>query len=225
MSKTISNLIFLSLFVGLLASLSGCGRSSEMPTTVPSPTETLPAVAPGTTVIVDICQENPAHPDCIGLREPMPTAQSSHFEPWQTFADPLGRFTFLFPAGWYTMTVTPDPSDGVRVMDAPYLQESTRWVSLQVFQNPHRGSLPVWIAEHGIGWIGEVTEEEEGWISGVPVLRQRLENDDPGMGGPYTYALLWYPDEAFVLRWTAWPGEQAETLELLEQMVSSFRKP
>lgn len=225
MSKTISNLIFLFLFVGLLASLSGCGRSNETSTTVPPPTETLPALAPGTTVIVDICQANPAHPDCIGLQQPTPTAQSGHSESWQTFADPLGRFTFPFPAGWYTMTVTPDPSDGVRVMDASYLQASTRWFSLQVFQNPHRASLLAWVAEHGTGWIGEVTEEEEGLIGGVPVLRQRLENNNPDMGGPYIYALLWYPDGDSILCWTAWPGEQAETLELLEQMVSGFRKP
>lgn len=123
------------------------------------------------------------------------------------------------------MTMTPDLSDGVRVMDAPSLQEAAHWVSLQVFQNPQRASLPVWIAEHGIPWPGEVTHQEEGWINGVPVLRQRLENNDPDMGGPYICALLWYPDEDLILCWTAWPGERAETLNLLEQMVSSFHKP
>ncbi|MCX7681118.1 MAG: hypothetical protein N2508_03980 [Anaerolineae bacterium] len=226
MRKAISNFVLLPLFsLGLLMGLSGCGRSSEAPAATPLPTETLPPLAPGTTVIVDICQENPRHPACIGLQEPTPTAQGSNAEPWQTFIDPLGRFAFTYPTGWYTMTVTPDPSDGVRVMDAPDLQESTRWVSLQVFQNPHRASVQVWVAEHGVGWPGKVTEQKEDWINGVPVLRQRLENSDPNMGGPYIYALIWYPHEDLILRWTAWPGEQAETLKLLEQMVSSFRKP
>ncbi len=174
---------------------------------------------------LDICDQDPQHPDCAGLQRPTPTISSDALELGQTFTDPLARFAFDYPTGWYTMTVTPDPSDGVRVMDASYLQESTRWISLQIFQNPRRASLRVWIAEHGIGWIGKVTEEEEGWINGVPVLRQRLENNDPDMGGPYVYALLWYPDEDSILCWTAWPGEQAETRELLEQMVSSFRKP
>lgn len=222
--QTIPNFLLL-ISMGLLAGLGGCGPASKMPTMTPPPTETLPALAPGTTVIVDICQENPDHPDCVGLRKPTPTTAGGGSQPWQTFTDPLDRFVFLFPAGWYTMSVTPDPSDGVRVMDAPYLQGSTRWVSVQVFQNPNGASLKVWIAEHGVGWPGVVTEEEEGYVNGVPVLRQRLENKDPDMGGPYTYALLWYPCDGLVLCWTAWPGEQAETLEVLEQIVSSFYKP
>ncbi|MBC7227438.1 MAG: hypothetical protein H5T61_09405 [Thermoflexales bacterium] len=209
----------LSLGLVLLLGLTGCGQSRETPTPSPSPTETLPALAPGTTVIVDICDQNPQHPDCVGLQTPAPSPE------WATFTDPLGRFVFLYPAGWYTMTVTPDPSDGVRVMDAPSLQESTRWVSVHVFSNTQRASLPVWVAEHGVGWVGEVIRQEEGYINGVPVLRQRLENKDPNLGGPYTYFLLWYPLEDWILRWTAWPGEQAETLDLLEQMVSTLRKP
>lgn len=205
---------------GLLVSLSGCGPGGQMPTVTPLPTETLPPLAPGVTVIVDICDQDPQHPACIGLQEPTPSTQG-----WETFPDPMGRFVFLYPTGWYTMTVTPDPSDGVRVMDAPSLQQSTRWVSVHVFQNPNRASLKVWIAEHGVGWPGTVTQEEEGDVNGVPVLRQRLENKDPDMGGPYIYALIWYPLEDWILRWTAWPGEEAETLDLLEQMISSLRKP
>lgn len=204
----------------LISLLSGCGLSNERPTVTPPPTETLPALAPGTTAIVDICQANPQHPDCVGLQKPTPPTQE-----WETFTDPLGRFAFLYPSGWYTMTVTPDPSDGVRVMDAPHLQESTRWVSVHVFQNPQRASIPIWVAEHGVGWPGKITWQEEGYVNNVPVLRQRLENDDPNLGGPYIYALLWYPLEEWILRWTAWPGQQAETNKLLEQMVSSLRKP
>lgn len=210
------------LFWLLLVALGGCRPLSAVsPTVVPSPTETLPPIAPGTTAIIDICDANPNHPDCAGLRR-TPQAWGDLGE---TFVDPLGRFAFDYPTGWYTMTMTIDPSDGVRMMDAPSLQEATRWVSLQVFQNPQRASLPVWIAEHGIPWPGEVTDQDEEWINGVPVLRQRLENNDPNMGGPYIYALVWYPYEDLVLCWTAWPGEQIETLSLLERMVSSFRKP
>lgn len=178
-------------------------------------------IAKGVSIPIDICAQDPTHPDCAGL-QPTPTAMPGLPEMGQTFADPLGRFTFAYPTGWYTMTVTPDPSDGIRVMDAPSLQESTRWVSLQVFQNPQRASLPVWIAENGVIWPGEITEQEEGWIKGIPVLRQRLENDDPNMGGPYIYALLWYPYEDLIFCWTAWPGDQAETLNLLERMIFSF---
>lgn len=210
-------LFYCSIFLlGLF--LSGCGPNGQAFVTAPAPTETLPAIAPGTTAQVDICDVDPNHPDCIGLHR-IPTLQE---DLGQVFVDPLGRFAFLYPNGWYTMTVTPDPSDGVRVMDAPYLQESTRWIALHVFQNPNRASLQVWIAEHGIGWLGTVTDQKEDYINGVPVLRQRLENHDPNMGGPYIYALLWYPYEEWILRWTAWPGEQAETLNLLERMVSSF---
>ena len=180
-------------------------------------------IAKGVSIPLDICSQDPTHPDCAGLY-PTPTALPGLPEMGQLFIDPAGRFTFPYPTGWYTMTVTPDPTDGVRVMDAPSLQESTRWVSLQVFQNTQRASLQVWIAEHGVGWPGKVTEQEEGLVNGVPVLRQRLVNDDPNMGGPYVYALLWYPYEDLILCWTAWPGEESETLNLLEQMVSGFRR-
>jgi len=200
--------------------VSGCVHSSEMLTAPPLPPETLPAVAPGTTAIVDICDQDPTYPGCIPA-----TTQDQSTPVWQTFTDPEGRFEFDYPTGWYTMTVTPDPSDGVRVMDAPALQEATRWIALQIFQNPNRASLQVWIAEHGVPWPGEVTEEQEGWVNGIPILRQRLVNDDPNTGGPYIYALVWYPYEDLILRWTAWPGEQAEIRDLLEQMVSSLRKP
>jgi hypothetical protein len=218
MTGKVITFVFLLFLVSLF--LGGCGRSSGILAVVPTPTETLPAIAPGTTAIIDICQEDPTYPGCIPTESKEPPASG-----WQTFTDPEHRFEFVYPTAWYTMTVTPDPSDGVRVMDAPYLQESTRWASLQVFQNPQRASLPVWVAEQGVGWPGEVTEQEEGWINNVPVLRQQLENNDPAMGGPYVYALLWYPYEDLILRWTAWPGDQAETLDLLEQMVSGFRKP
>lgn len=211
--------VWLSFLLGLF--LSSCGPDSGASIATPRPTETLSAIAPGTTVIIDICQADPNYPDCAGLRRTL----TPRGDLGQVFVDPLGRFAFLYPSDWYTMTVTPDPSDGVRVMDAPSLQESTRWVALHVFQNPNRASLQVWIAEHGIGWLGTVTDQEEGYINGVPVLRQRLENNDPNMGGPYIYILFWYPHEDWILRWTAWPGEQAETLHLLEQMVSSFHKP
>lgn len=181
-------------------------------------------IAKGVSIPLDICSQDPTHPDCTGLY-PTPTALPGLPEMGQIFTDPAGRFAFPYPTGWYTMTLTPDPSDGVRVLDAPSLQESTRWVSLQVFPNTPRASLQVWIAEHGVGWPGEVTEQEEGWINGVPVLRQRLENNDPNMGGPYVYALLWYPYEDWILGWTAWPGDEPETLNLLERMVSGFHKP
>jgi len=209
--------------LGLLMGLSGCGQSNRSPQTIPLPTETLPALAPGTTAIVDICDENPRYPGCPGAQELVPTVQDDAYRLGQTFADPLGRFALDYPTGWYTMTVTPDPADGVRVMDRPDLGETTRWISLHLFQNPDRASLSVWIAEHGVPWPGQVTEEEEGLINGVPVLRQRLENDDPDLGGPYIYALLWYPLGDHILLWTAWPGEQPEMLNLLERMVYSFR--
>lgn len=181
-------------------------------------------IAKGVGIPLDICSQDPTHPDCTGLY-PTPTALPGLPEMGWIFTDPAGRFTFPYPTGWYTMTLTPDPSDGVRVLDAPSLQESARWISLQVFPNTQRASLQVWIAEHGVGWPGEVTEQEEGLVNGVPVLRQRLVNDDPNMGGPYVYALLWYPYGDWILCWTGWPGEQAETLNLLEQMVSGFRRP
>lgn len=215
-----SNLVFLLPLFLLGLFLNGCVRNSEVLTTPPPPTETLPAVAPGTTAIIDICDQEPTHPDCIP-----PETQDQSTADWQTFTDPENRFEFVYPNGWYTMTMTPDPSDGVRTMDAPSLEEANRWISVQVFQNPNRASLQVWIAEHGVSWPGVVTEEQEGWVNDVPVLRQRLENEDPSMGGPYIYALLWYPYEDLILCWTAWPGEQTETLSLLEQMASSIRKP
>lgn len=193
--------------------LSGCGLKS-----------TLPSIAPGTEIvidIVDICMQDLAHPgcpDCVGLRE------SSQTEAWQTFSDPLGRFVFSYPADWYTMTVTPDPADGVRLMNAPSLEEATQWISLQIFPNPQRVSLTVWVAEQGVNWPGEIIDyQEEGQINGVPVLRQLLVNKNPETGGPFIYALLWYPLGENILQWTAWPGEITETLDLLDRIVHSFR--
>ncbi|WP_448593475.1 hypothetical protein [Thermoflexus hugenholtzii] len=175
-------------------------------------------IAEGISIPIDICEAYPDHPDCRGLHAPTPPHHLMN-----RFVDPLGRFVFFYPTGWYTMTVTPDPSDGVQVMNAPSLQESTRWISLHVFQNPHRASLSVWLAEQGPGWPGSVTEQKDEVINGVPVLIQRLENNNPDMGGPYVYTLLWYLHEDWVLRWTAWPGEQDEVVELLRQIVYTFR--
>lgn len=198
--------------------LAGCQQANTAPATAVPPTDTLPAIAPGTTAIIDICQQDPSHPDCAGRQTPCPCAAN-----WQTFADPQGRFTFEYPAGWTSMGMTPDPSEGVRVMDAPSLQQATRWVALQVFPNSKHASLRLWVAENGPMWVGDVTGELDDSVNGVPVFRQRLENKDPSAGGPYTYALLWYPRGDWVLAWTAWPGEQIETLSLLEQMVSTLR--
>lgn len=219
MKRELRSILF---YLSLLMALGGCQPAGSVsPTALPYPTETLPAIAPGTTVIIDICDADPDHPDCVGSHR----TSEAPGDLGETFIDPLGRFALDYPTGWYTMTMTPDPSDGVRVMDTLSLQEATRWVSLQVFPNPQQASLSVWIAEHGMPWPGEVTHQEEGWIHGVPVLRQRLENDDPDMGGPYVYALLWYPLGEHIVLWTAWPGEQAETLDLLERMASSLRQP
>lgn len=177
----------------------------------------------GVDIPIDICDQDPQHPACVDLQQPTPTTLPGVPGMGQTFTDPLGRFALDYPTGWYTMTVTPDPADGVRVMDRPDLGETTRWISLHLFQNLDRASLSVWIAEHGVPWPGQVTQEEEGLINRVPVLRQRLENDAPDMGGPYVYALLWYPLGEHIVLWTAWPGEQPETCNLLERMVYSFR--
>jgi len=215
-----SSFVFLLPLLLLGLFLSGCGRS-EIPTTPPLVTETPPELAPGTTAIIDICDQDPMHPDCI----PAETQDQFNVWDWQTFTDPENRFEFDYPNGWYTMTMTPDPSDGIRIMDAPSLEEATRWVSLQVFQNPNQDSLQAWIAGHGQKWIGDVIEEQEDQVNGVPVLRQRLKNDDPNTGGPYIYALLWYPYKDLVLCWTSWPGEITEMINLLEQMVSNFNNP
>ncbi len=181
-------------------------------------------LAPGVEALIDICQVNPIHPDCGGMLSPTPTALTGVPEEWQTWADPAGRFSFDFPAGWHTLSVTPDPADGVQVMDASSLDEATWWISLNIFANPEQASLSIWLAERqGQVWVGQVAEEQEDIINGVPVLRQRLENIAPTIGDPYVYALMWQPVGEYVLLWTAWPGEEPETLNLLERMVSGFK--
>jgi hypothetical protein len=187
-------------------------------------------LASGVEVPIDICQVEPdRYPDCITfgdverLREPTPTAMPGSPEGLQTFTDPLGRFAFDYPAGWHAIPVTPDPADGIQVMNAPSLDQSTQWISFNVFLNEDARSLPVWMAEHGKVWAGQVTATDEDIIMGVPVLRQRLENDSPATGDPYVYSLVWVPYGEHVLLWTAWPGDRPETLNLLERMVTGFR--
>lgn len=187
-------------------------------------------LAPGVDVPIDICDmESDRYPDCIAfgnverLREPTPTAMPGVPEAAQTFTDPLGRFAFDYPASWHTMPVTPDPADGIQVTNASSLDESTQWVSFNVFLNADLASLPVWVAEHGQVWAGQVTATDEDVIMGIPVLRQRLENDTPAVGNAYVYALVWAPFGEHVLLWTAWPGDQPEMLNLLERMVTGFR--
>lgn len=187
-------------------------------------------LAPGVDVPIDICDVEPdRYPDCIvfgdveRLREPTPTAMPGVPEAAQTFTDPLGRFAFDYPAGWHAMPVTPDPADGIQVMNAPSLDESTQWISFNVFLNAELASLPVWVAEHGQVWSGQVTATDEDVIMGIPVLRQWLENDTPAVGEAYVYALVWAPFGEHVLLWTAWPGDQPEMLNLLERMVTGFR--
>jgi hypothetical protein len=181
-------------------------------------------LSPGVDIAVDICQVNPLHPDCFGLRPATPTAMPGVPEEWQTWTDPAGRFAFDYPAGWHTLPVSPDPADGVQVLDAPSPEEASWWISFNIFPNPEQASLPVWLAEgRGRVWAGEVTAEHEAFINGVPVLCQQLENDTPSVGDPYTYALIWWPTSEYILLWTTWPGDQPETLNLLERMVSSLR--
>lgn len=192
----------LPLYLVLILVLSGPGLSGCRLRS------TLPPIAPGTDAIIDICIEDPTHPDYV---------------PWQTFSDPLGRFTFGYPTDWYTMTVTPDPADGVYLMNAPSLEEATEWISLLVCQNPKRLSPAVWVAERGVSWPGEIIDSQENQIGGVPVLYQRLKNDDPATGGPFIYTLVYYPLGENMLEWTACPGDRTETLDLLERILYSFQ--
>ncbi len=180
-----------------------------------------PAAPVTSTPVVDVCVAGPLRPECTG-RQPAPAAIPGVPEAVQTFADPLGRFAFDFPAGWHTLP-KPSEGDGVLMMDAPWREEATQWIDLWVGMNPERASLPVWIAERGMPWPGEVVFQEEGWINGVPAVRQRLEGDDPNMGGHYVYALVWLPAGTDILLWTAWPGDRPETLNVLERMVSGVR--
>jgi len=180
-------------------------------------------LAPGVDMAIDICQVDPFHPDCAGLRPPTPTAMPGVPEEWQTWTDPTERLAFDYPAGWQVMPVRLDAGDGIQVMNAPSPAQATQWVRFHVFLNPDAASLPVWIAERGPVWDGEVTATDADILMGVPVLRQRLENDAPGVDEATVYALLWVPYGEYVLLWTAWPGDQPETLNLLERMVSGFR--
>ncbi len=183
-------------------------------------------LAPGVDVPIDICQVDPAHPDCAGLRSPTPTTLPGAPAEMQPYDDPRGRFAFYYPMGWYVLPVSPEPDIGVQVLDAATLNEATRWISLNVFPNPERASLPAWLAAgHGRVWAGQVTEEREDVINGLPVLRQQLENNAPSGGDPYVYALIWQlaREGEEVLLWTAWPGDQPEMLNLLERVVTGFR--
>jgi hypothetical protein len=180
-------------------------------------------LAPGVDMAIDICQVDPFHPDCAGLRPPTPTAMPGVPAEWQTWTDPTERLAFDYPAGWQVMPVRLDAGDGIQVMNAPSPAQATQWVRFHVFLNPDTASLPVWIAEWGPALDGEIIATDEDILMGVPVLRQRLENDAPGVDEATVYTLLWMPYGEYVLLWTAWPGDRPETINILERMVTGFR--
>jgi hypothetical protein len=181
-------------------------------------------LAPGVAIAVEVCQVNPIHPDCAGILPPTPLALPGVPNTLQTYIDPLGRFTFDYPEGWYTLPVSPDAAAGIWVLDAPSLEEATQWVSFDVFPGPEQQSLQEWFADgHEQIWAGQITETREDTINGIPVIRQRLENNNPTTGVPYVYTLIWWPAGEHFLLWTAWPGEQPETLNILERLVTGFR--
>jgi hypothetical protein len=180
-------------------------------------------LAPGVDMAIDICQVDPFHPDCAGLRPPTPTAMPGVPAEWQTWTDPTERLAFDYPAGWQVMPVRLDAGDGIQVMNAPSPAQATQWVRFHVFLNPDAASLPVWIAEWGPVWDGEITATDEDLLMGIPVLRQRLENEAPAVDDATVYALLWVPYGEYVLLWTAWPGDQPETINILERMVIGLR--
>lgn len=181
-------------------------------------------LALGVDIAVEICQVNLIHPDCAGTLPPTPLALPGVPHALQTYIDPLGRFTFDYPDGWYTLPVSPSAAAGIWVLDAPSLEEATQWVSFDVFSKPEQMSLEEWLADgKGDVWAGQITESHEDLINGTPVIRQRLENNNPTTGQPYVYTLIWWPAGEYFLLWTAWPGTQPEMLNILERMVTGFR--
>ncbi|GIK53510.1 MAG: hypothetical protein BroJett014_24830 [Planctomycetota bacterium] len=180
-------------------------------------------LAPGVTIPLDICDVNPVHLDCVGMHDPTPTMMLEISPTLLTFTDSLGRFAFDYPFGWSTAPLTPRPEDGIQVLDGPSLAQANRWISLTVFPNPDQLPLSDWVAEKGYVYSGIVIEETEDMINTVPVIRQTLQNEAPKSGEPYTYAMIWWSQGDNILLWTAWPGEQSETLNILERMVTGFR--
>lgn len=218
---TLKSFFTLLVVVLLLIGCSGQAPNVSAPPPTLNAEATLPPIAPGVAGPVEICDVQPHHPDCAGLQ----TNKGQIPEGWATYTNPQKRFALSYPADWQTMSVTPDPADGVRVMDAPSVQEATAWISLQFFQNPDRASLPVWIAENGPLWIGEVTETQEIHLNGSPVLQQTIVNQDPASGGPYTYTVFYAEDDTFIRCWTVWPGEDNGTMDLAYQIMATYRLP
>ncbi len=175
------------------------------------------------TVPLEICEVDPVHLGCLGLHDPTPTLMAAISPTLQTFTDTLGRFAFDYPVGWYTLPVTPRLEDGIQLLDAPLLNQASRWVTFDVFTNPDKIPLSLWVSMRGAVWSGKIVAEQEDVINEVSVIRQTLQNENPTISEPYVYALIWWAQGENILLWTAWPGEQAETLNLLERMVTGFR--
>ncbi len=172
--------------------------------------------------LVHICDTEPFSLECTGPHATTPTAVPGATDILQTFDDPEGRFEFDLPGDWHLHPMA-DPGMGVTIVDAPFREDATRWIELWVATNPERASIAAWIAENGLPWPGEVTAQDEGWVHGVPVLRQRVEGDNPQAGGHYIYALLWYPAGDVLLLWTGWPGDEPGVLNLMERMAWGVR--
>lgn len=136
-------------------------------------------------------------------------------ESWVSYSLPNPGFQFDYPADWQIETL----AKGV-LLSAP---DKSFMVQVESYPNPQKASLQVWLAERGPDFPGEILAELEDAVNGKPAVRQQVMLTGPEGQASGETIYLWMASEDWVFHWTAWPGDQPETHDLLTYMASTLR--
>jgi hypothetical protein len=139
-----------------------------------------------------------------------------------------------FPQEWRTYVMSDPPLEvdhpvdwDLKILKKGMLMTApggSTWIGLETFPNPAQASLQVWLAEFGPGLPAEVLETSDVFILGEPALFQRVALPEKGGDPAGEYLSLWMGSGATVYHWTAWPGEQPETYDLLMYVAATLNK-
>ncbi len=137
-------------------------------------------------------------------------------ESWSAVAQPSSGLTFDYPADWQ-LEIT---ETAVYLFPA----DRTFWFVIESHPNPVNASLAVWLAEYGPTQPGDILSESEETSAGNPALRQQVVF--PESNGQLTgeTIILWVAVGDHIVQWTAQPGDQAETHDLLTYMAATLHQ-